>query len=344
MQRITGVDTFRVIAVIAVIIIHTTPFESAQSAIGQHFDAATILNQISRFAVPLFFVLSGYFWANKFNQDQQAMKVTINMVKRIIVLFIAWSIVYLLPTNIIESFSFGIAGPIKVTYWKLLNTIENPFDLFFQGTKVHLWFLMSLISSLLICGIAFHLRIKNITIIVGIGLFLIGIAGKSYTDTSIGFSTSFNLRNGPFFSLVFFTTGYFIQRNQKTFNHLQTGFVLVILGYVIQFSELYFLNKVYGTSMLQDYVLGTYLLGVGVALIALSPIHILNNQPISSMGQKVLGIFATHYIFIDFLTPFDNVLSGNPIWDLLYVCIVFYMSLTLTNKLSMYRYTKILVQ
>lgn len=52
-RRIKSIELFRVISIIAVILIHTTPF-SASGPLGERLDLATILNQLARFAVPFF--------------------------------------------------------------------------------------------------------------------------------------------------------------------------------------------------------------------------------------------------------------------------------------------------
>lgn len=57
MSRIESVDIFRLIAIVAVITIHTSPFRAdviIESEAYKYLDV--IFNQLSRFAVPFFFV------------------------------------------------------------------------------------------------------------------------------------------------------------------------------------------------------------------------------------------------------------------------------------------------
>ena len=63
-ERIRSVDVFRVLAIAAVIALHTAP-HAGPDAVGSRFDARTVWDQLERFAVPLFFMLSGYFWAGR---------------------------------------------------------------------------------------------------------------------------------------------------------------------------------------------------------------------------------------------------------------------------------------
>ncbi len=66
MERIESVDVFRLIAIVAVIAIHTSPFHVDVDGENEaYMYADMIINQLSRFAVPFFYVTSGYFWGLK---------------------------------------------------------------------------------------------------------------------------------------------------------------------------------------------------------------------------------------------------------------------------------------
>ena len=212
MARIANVDILRTVAIIAVIIIHTAPFKFILSPNWYSLNLPIVINQAARFAVPFFFVLAGYFWANRFKDKKELCLVTLKMLKRILILFLAWSAIYILPTNIIDSFIYGIWGPFQVIHNNVMNVVTNPFAILIGGTKIHLWFLSVLLLSLLIAAIFIYFNFDNLLIIIAIILFLIGLTGKAYSDTAIGFHSSFDFRNGPFFSLICFVTGYFLQR------------------------------------------------------------------------------------------------------------------------------------
>jgi surface polysaccharide O-acyltransferase-like enzyme len=96
-DRIQSVDTFRVLAIFAVVVIHTTPFVRDLRTFGTEWDLALVLNQLARFAVPYFFLISGYFWATKIAHASSVRKPTMAMFKRVAVILFAWSLIYLLP-------------------------------------------------------------------------------------------------------------------------------------------------------------------------------------------------------------------------------------------------------
>ena len=116
MKRIESVDTFRLLAIIAVIIIHTTPFQFSIWQGSRLLPLALFTNQLSRFAVPLFFTLSGYFWGCRIHSGAGVMMMSISMMKRISFIFMAWSLIYLLPYNLNLIVQYGFSGSIKLAY------------------------------------------------------------------------------------------------------------------------------------------------------------------------------------------------------------------------------------
>ena len=342
-NRIKSVDVLRTLAIISVIAIHTTPFESVSAPMGRIFDVGLFINQIARFAVPFFFVLSGYFWAFKFSDEKKSIEPTVQMTKRIAFIFIAWSAIYVLPMNIVDSFAYGPFQPLKLLYWNLINVVNKPLTTLMEGNTAHLWFLMSLLCSLLITATFLMLNLRRYLIAVAVILYGIGLAGKAYSDSPIGFHTDFNFRDGPFFSLIPFVTGYFLQRKGPADNWFLLGVVIAVVGAFIHFTELFILREFWGTTMKQDFVIGTYFFGVGVALVALSNTKYLNFSVLASIGPLVLGIYVSHFVFVEMLTPLDRKFTGHWAWEISYVIAVFALSYLMTLVLSKFRLTKRLV-
>jgi len=131
MQRIQSVDLMRLIAILGVIIIHTTPFDS--SSHDTFYYLKIISNQLSKFAVPFFFTISGYFFHIKYIETNLD-SATTSVIKRIFLLFLFWCIFYLIPWN----------G--SVLFQDLITRFQtNPYNTILEGTQIHLWFLVSLI-------------------------------------------------------------------------------------------------------------------------------------------------------------------------------------------------------
>ena len=342
-SRIESVDVIRTIAIVAVIAIHTTPLESPNTPIGSALDLATTINQTARFAVPFFFLLSGYFWADKFVEEKHLLLPTVKMLKRISLIFLAWSAIYLLPINIVDAFDYGALGPPKVVYWNLLNALSRPMTTVLEGTKVHLWFLVSLSMAVTISAAFLRFNLRKPLIAVAAALYVVGLAGKAYADTPIGFHADFNFRNGPFFALAFFVTGYMLRRRGAQVTWFTKGLLLFSVGLAMHFAELFALHELWGVSMAQDYVGGTYFMGLGMALVALSGTKRLRYPVIASIGPLVLGIYVSHLVFVDLLRPLDRTLAGVPTWEIFYVVAVFFLSWQMSRALSRHHLARRLV-
>ena len=325
-RKIQSVDVMRAIAIFAVIVLHTKPFRSQSPPAGSTLDLATTINQLARFAVPFFFVISGYFWANKIKGGTEILSPTLVRAKRICYMFLAWSAIYLLPWNIYDSLRYGPTGPIKGIYWNICNAITDPLTTVMEGTKSHLWFLVGLLCSLLVSALFIRLRQLRLLIVLALVFYTIALLGKPYSCSVLGFHVNFNFRNGPFFSLIFFVTGYLLQCKQPDDSWFRTGLLISMFGIALHFFELMILSKHWGTTMLQDYVVGTYFFGTGVAIMALSNCKIFIFEKIASIGQFVLGIYVSHYIFVDLLKPIGRKYSGYAMWELSYPALVLLLS------------------
>lgn len=214
---------------------------------------------------------------------------------------------------------------------------------FFEGTKVHLWFLASLVSCLFIGLILLSIDMTRGFIILSALFYLIALAGKAYADAPIGFQSSFNFRNGPFFGLIFFASGYVLQRKGPKGSWLVLGFLMIGMGFLLSFYELIFIHERWGSSMSHDFVLGTYFLGVGVAMIALSDRSIFHFQLTSRLGPFMLGTYAIHFLFIDLIRPYGTEYAGYIIWELGYPLSVFILSVIFAYLLSCNRFTRFVV-
>ena len=342
-QRIQSVEVVRIIAIFAVIIIHTMPFRDRDIYLGKDFTLGHVLNQIARFAVPFFFVISGYFWGSKINERSSLFETTKKIAKKIILIFLAWSVIYLLPTNFIDPIRYGSISPVKAAYLNMTGLSLHPMTTIMQGSKDHLWFMISLLCSLGISAIFIARGMKKSLIGLSVMLYVTGLLGKAYADTPIGFHTEYNLRNGPFFGLIFFVTGYLLSQSKQRNSWLFLGSLSAIFGFLLHFAEIFVLRSIWSTPVLQDYVIGTYFMGIGVALIALSDPGFLKSDRFSRIGQLVLGIYAIHFLFVDMLRPLERVLGTYIWWGFAYPITVFILSLTSTYAMSRLRGVKAIV-
>jgi len=340
LSRIESVDVFRLLAITAVIAIHTAPFAGNSFSDNDIWRfISIIINQLTRFAVPFFFVISGYFWGVKINKGESVTSTSILMAKKIFYIFIAWSIVYVLPSlNTIAE--YGFPGAIYSFYWNLTHLIINkPLTIAMEGTAPHLWFLVALIYSIGISAILVEKKRFKTLIALSIVLYLVVLISKSYSGTPFGIQTDFNTRNGPFIGTIFFVTGYFLSKLTPSPRWLLRGIMLFSVGYFLHLSESYILWKIYGAYPVQEYVIGTYFMGVGAAVASLSNNAFLRNTILKSIGKYTLGIYAIHLIFVRLLRPISE-FTNSPLWEIGYIILVLLFSVIFVLILSRSKITR----
>jgi surface polysaccharide O-acyltransferase-like enzyme len=332
MPRLQAVDVFRVLAILAVIALHTARHEGP-GAVGSAFDTATFLNQAERFAVPLFFILSGYFWSAKCAGRADYLPCSLALVKRVLVLFGVWCAVYFLVAEAAALHRLGLPGALALWLDRLARMRGGFGTMLLQGAKVHLWFLPALAAAALVSGALLSRQLERTLFVLAIVLYAIGLAGKAYADTPLGFHTAFNLRNGPFFSLLMFATGHALRQRGPKPSWTAIGALLAIAGLLLQMGEVAWLHQRFGSSMAQDFVVGTWPFGLGMSMLALSDLRWVRIPALAALGPLVLGIYASHYLFVDGLRPVRGIDAG-PAGGLRYVLLVFLLSLGLTWALS----------
>lgn len=340
-DRIQSVDLFRAIAIIAVISIHSSPFRSDLAGNPEIYKTLFIsINTLARFGVPFFFVIAGYFFGIKIRRGVSPMLVANSVAKRIVLLFVFWCLVYLHPLNLDSIVQYGFFGPIKVVFLNLFELLkEDPVKFFLQGSKGHLWFLPALLISIYCCAFLIIVGWEKGMLPAGVLLYLFGVLAGAYANTPLGIEISINTRNGPFFGTIFFATGYYLSGIKRKASWLRYGIGGFLLGLFLHSLEIYILSNYFNTSPRQNYVVGTYLMGTGVALASLSAQWNISLKLLSNLGKMTLGIYAIHYIFIDLFYPFDKQ-TDAVLWEIGYVVLVFFLSSMVTTALSRIRLTR----
>ncbi|MGO4893898.1 acyltransferase [Flavobacterium sp. W21_SRS_FM6] len=327
MARNNAIDTFRFIAVFAVIIIHTSPFSNLDS--GYIY---ILFNQLSLFAVPYFFIISGYFWGRKLNKNLvlKSFNHTYRFCIKIFTIFIFWSIFYFFDI-VLSGSNDNIGFSITNTYTLFTNDLLK---LALEGTKVHLWFLPSLIIAALITAVFLYLKRVKSLIFFSIFLYVYGVVAGAY-QLNIDLVESTYYRNGPYFSTLLFVTGVLLNQFKINNKTLKLGILIFVSGTVLHFTEIMSLYIFRGIYPTHDYVIGTYFMGLGISLLAISNSHYLQSVFLSRLGKYTLGIYARHLFVIGKLSTYKK-LYLSVYWDVIFILIVTVISLILIwflNKL-----------
>ncbi|GAB6108332.1 serine racemase VanT catalytic subunit [Fusibacter bizertensis] len=196
-----GIDTFKLIAALLVVSIHTSPLWSFSQS------GDFLLTRVAaRIAVPFFLMVSGFFILPQYLfEKKHDVRMLMHFLKKATLLYAVAIIIYL-PLNL-------YAGHFKgLNLWDIFRMV------LFDGTFYHLWYLPASILGVLIVYLLGRFFSFKVILGITLGLYGIGLMGDSYfymiSNVPI-FSSIFNAmfhvfsytRNGLFYAPIFLTMG-----------------------------------------------------------------------------------------------------------------------------------------
>lgn len=215
------------------------------------------LNLIMRFAVPFFFMASGFLLEQKIINDNKNIKSTYNhFLKKCIQRYLIWTLIYL-PLTIYAFYSNKHSWYIDVFIFvrNLLLVGEN-------HLSWPLWYLLAVIVAVFIIKI---LRTKGISLyiiwIIGLIFFAIGwlyqqidssslqgIPHLLYKTYSYAFSST---RNGVFQGLAYVSTGMFIAHiKTPRFKSFSITAILLIVSVILYYCNFRLFSTIFGGAAL----------------------------------------------------------------------------------------------
>ncbi len=221
-KNLFGIDSFRIIAALLVVAIHTSPLQSFSA------DADFFLTRVlARIAVPFFFMVTGHFILPDAVSGGGVPTERIgNYLKKIFLYYGAAVLIYL-PIGDYAGLYEGLSltGMIRM--------------LLVDGTFYHLWYFPALITGVLIvCLLSRFLKTKGIFAVCGV-LYIIGLFGDSYFGLikevpvlsnlyEFGFRISSYTRNGLFYAPLFLVLGAAAAKRTSRirFSYALVGFLL----------------------------------------------------------------------------------------------------------------------
>ena len=287
-KRNNSIESMRFIAAFAVILIHY--FYPSEKNFGS---LALIINQIARFAVPFFFIVSGYFLAEKLKKTDTPI-VYWNYIKKVVILYVAWQLIYFINPPHGEIYIRGF----WTAYNKKLHLVTNQrWDyIVFKGWSQHLWFFLSLGLTV---AVFFLFRLKRIYVwvIIAAILYIIGALTTSYAKSRLGIPVQwlglpkkFNTNTLIFFSALPFSLGVLWSVKSIRIT-LLPAILILVAGYALHFTEVWYLGHIKLKQRI-DYGFSTFLMGLGVFLVALNRPKILEFKFPANLGKYSLGIYA----------------------------------------------------
>lgn len=323
-QRNICIDGLRLLAIFLIICIH----KRFPGVVGGIFEP------ITRIAVPLFFIISGYYCL-EISKNRDKIKYRIIKVLKLTIysniLYLVWDSIRFSHKAFLNCFSL-----ININH--ILLTNESPFE-------AHLWFLGALLYSLIFIYVCSYLKnYKIIYSLIPILLSLNLIFGKySYLifkhilhiHSSIEFLYPYLfIRNWLFLGIPFLLLGNYIYLNKNRLLDLFSRRLVITL--IIIFSILSILEKyllVYSSlNVLHDLYISTIFLAFACFLFALQNPQLGSND-FARLGEKyVLLMYIIHPIIIYYFNKFFS--NGNIIYNNFGPIVIFFTTLTSAIILS----------
>lgn len=311
MQRLNGVDLFRLIASFFIIALH-----AKYGNLDQYF--LDIISLSTRWAVPYYFIVSGFFLGRKFKDGRIDFdQIKKNLAKLALILLIA-SVVYT-PINIIgKSLTFN-------------------FYTIFIGTYFHLWFIGSMIFGYIFIWWCYHIKRERLLVIASISSLIFYLIADSYSilgNIELNSELSRYLIAIPFMFIGLKLSFLSISPNRKWLL-----LIIIIFGFGLQFIEANILFEHYGQSISKhQFLVGTVIMVI--PLFMLSTLFRINMNYLTKWGKNYsLLIYLYHPIVILSLatylkyTPYPNI--NNHI-NLISPIIIFTISLVVSIVLNVY--------
>ncbi|PQA52739.1 acyltransferase family protein [Siphonobacter curvatus] len=278
-SRNATIDTLRFIGGFFVIFLHIH--------YNNHLEIVDHLRLMSRWAVPYYFIVSGYFFQQNFLKDP--LNNTFKNIIKIVSIYVVSSIIYI-TINYIESKHFFSITSL------------------FIGTYYHLWFLPSMIIGYIYIytvntfKINIYIQYSIILIIIITILILDSYSGLFFGRILKVYSYSRLLISIPFMYL-----GFTIRKNQERIkNHLNksVGFILLLIGYLIQMLEAkYLLENTHYPIANHIFLIGTIFYTIAILILCVS--FQSRDNVLSDYGRRYsLPIYLYHAIPLIFVNKF----------------------------------------
>lgn len=316
-NRINSIDIIRVVAAFFIICIHCHAFY------GNDF-----IIPISRIAVPLFLMISGFFWT--FGEKESRKK----QVVYVVVLALSANGIYLAYKIFLSLFFGGTISMLKDVF--SINSILN-FVIFNESpVGYHLWYLSALLYCLLIYDFFEFINMQkilyfSIPILLAtdliFGKYSVLISGKDFPHIYV--------RNFLFVGMPYFGIGNLLSKYKENITKINDFLIisLMVLFTFTTFAEKFFLITVNANASREHYI-STTLLSVLLFVYALK--HPLDNKnkvvdKMALLGRKyTLAIYIIHPIIIQII---DKIIERtNLIIQKLYYytepIVIFFVTLT----------------
>lgn len=228
-DRNYSIDFIRTVAILAVVVIHvSTAFLDRTLPFTASFDFLLLINQFSRFAVPLFFAISGYMLAVRYSGSFSKTLFYKKRILRIIPPYLFWIVIYFFIV-----FPHPGVSPISKTFLDSILTGNASYQLYFIPSIIVLYAFFPFI--LLYKKIIFS-KVSLMILFICTAALLTYIY---YGDLKLPFHTAIR---GALYNLLPFLAGIYAAFNRIKLSKLAAKHTIAISFFTLALGSLVFLE------------------------------------------------------------------------------------------------------
>jgi surface polysaccharide O-acyltransferase-like enzyme len=270
-DRLSGIDTFRLVAALCVISLHV----DARSYPIFNEATGSVVRLCGRWAVPFFFIVSGYMLGPK----QGAARAVSGLAKAAVIFVIACLL--MLPMDV------QLLGARK-TFWLVFDE-----SVLVQGTQIHLWFLSSMAIGFLTVLISDFFELRLLLPVLSVTTVVLALAMGAYSSNTDPLADQGWRMSREFLSIPFVYCGLLLSKRRLS---VATAATLALVGAFLQIAEAYMLSVTMGKSMYEpEFLIGTVPFAIGMMGLALATPRTALIQRVAVIGARYsLGIYILH--------------------------------------------------
>ncbi|MBG0776583.1 MAG: acyltransferase [Desulfovibrionaceae bacterium] len=338
--RIPSVDGLRVFAILGVIYLHSELYVPLEFENHPALTAAAnlVLESLALFAVPYFFVISGFFFGRSYRRSASIGRALGNLLARIVPVFVAWNVFYFAFSLCTRRYPPGAWNhPLRTIAENLLPWLQAPEVLLFVGTSYQLWFLPSLCLAAVIVFVLVRLGLSRLLLPLTFALFVAGLLGQGYAELPVGLHLPLGTRVGPFYGAFLFAMGFAFPENPRP--GLAWPLALIGAGWALMLAEIGLLYLWTGRLWVAEYYAGSALVAAGLLRLAVANPGLLARGPLPWLGRLTMGVYLCHVFLLDLAEELElaDLLRDSPWTELSVPLLVYPASVLLVLALSRVR-------
>lgn len=329
-NRNYSIDFLRLISILAVILIHIS---NATLDYGNYnlnrLPFSFFLTEAPRFAVPVFFLISGYLLMNHYSKNLKASTFYKKRFVKILPPYILWSAIYFV---FIDNHTFQQL--LSVKFLEDLFTGDASYQLYFIPTILILYLLFPLI-------IKYEKMILSSRFVISLTAIVCILSAYSYytNPTTLPFYAPVRI---AFFNLVPFIAGIYYVKNRAKVNEYKNFYVLLAVSAVSLFLILFEAYFLFYKTHNPNFVRNQWRPSVLFYGISIAPLLVFFYRKVLEPFKHIIyflstlsfGVFFVHLVFLDLIWNEGKTILANHLYSIWLDPIIFLLVVTLSFAFS----------